>query len=970
MPSPEELFEHKPIWQQEMQEEQVNLSEALLDFLPEDCQTVLDVGCGDGKITQSIISNSNKEVVGLDASQEALSLCSFKTILGNAAHISTQSKSFDAVISTDMLEHLPDEVETRVWKELFRVAAKTVMVAVPFREVLLDGMACCDACQTPYHLNWHMRAYDWKELVARAPKGWEVSSVVLTGKAWMPYHLIETYFRRNILKEYNMGADSICPECGYKAVLSEHGPSALPKNIAALLGQLIYRDLNDRGEFRTHSEILVVYQRKTRVKAQHRLFSVAQVSPVKLNECKINIGRLKTNLLPYPRAAQAVASSDGGIVLQLPVYSALLNKVVLRWRSDISHPVLVSIEDGLGVLFCEEVVPHDNKSVVVLELERYISSGYYGLIVRLPMTDAIEFVSIGHSLFSQLVSPADKSSKSYYPYQFGKYTGFIQCKQPFILSEKALLGDNERPIFLRYLEESNILKPKADIEALPLEEVPSVSAEKMELLMSAQVKEKFHYFDQQDASKLDYLDALFKQSIPDERHPKCKRGSPLNFIAICHDQDIDRRILHQVDALLSAGKTGLIIALSKTREDQFDTLRLQSGKVYVHYVGLKRVTSSCPIYWQYQKRQATILGYRNDSLPAWLKYQLIIKPLGYKVCSYYNLKYYGLRLKMRYNCASIHYPLPFDLAFFNAANLYSAQLIFAHDLTALKAAVEVGAIWNTPVIYDSHELYSEQKVFSKTQKNIMDEEEIRYIKRCHRVMTVSDSFGRVMLEKNKLSKQPDTVLNVADRFDASGEEWSSLREKIAAKENEKIVLYQGGIIKNRNLMNLLLGFSRLARTDLHLVFLGPAEPHVLAQLKRAANASKVSDHIHFLEPVSQATLLNVTETADVGVIPYSPVDKNTQYCMPNKLFEYIQANLPILANQQLVEVSHIMSQLGGGGCSVKLTSARDFSDAIEMMLRRDLEVDRATLKKAAKTFNWDTEKHKFLKIVDEVMEHA
>lgn len=452
------------------------------------------------------------------------------------------------------------------------------------------------------------------------------------------------------------------------------------------------------------------------------------------------------------------------------------------------------------------------------------------------------------------------------------------------------------------------------------------------------------------------MNAIIERSIPVQRHPEIRDGCTLNFLAICHDQTIDRRILQQVDALMSEGLSGLIIALSKSNSDEFSSITLPHGQVPIHAIGLLRIVPDCPVYWKYQKRQAVIK--KKYFAPELSKLSKL---------------YYKFQLYLKYRYSTISYPLPFDLAFFSSGLLYNnVKLIFAHDLTTLKSAVVLGEIHNIPIIYDSHELYSEQKVFSKHQKKILEAREKKYIHRCQRVLTVSHACSRRIAEKNQLESRPNVILNVADypNSDYDSDHYSdpSLRKIVRAQDGEKIILYQGGLLRHRNLDNLLDGFIRLARPDVYLVFLGPAEANILASLRKKALKSVLNHRIYFLDPVSQDILLKITQTADFGVIPYYPVDENSKYCLPNKLFEYIQANIPILANNQLPEVSHLMHQLGGGGMLAKLQKPKDFAKAFELMLTRNLTQDRMILKRHAKQFSWSShEKTKFLQIVQEFL---
>jgi hypothetical protein len=164
---------------------------------------------------------------------------------------------------------------------------------------------------------------------------------------------------------------------------------------------------------------------------------------------------------------------------------------------------------------------------------------------------------------------------------------------------------------------------------------------------------------------------------------------------------------------------------------------------------------------------------------------------------------------------------------------------------------------------------------------------------------------------------------------------------------------------------LVTGFLLANLANVHLVFLGPSMPVVLAELRKRAG-KEVGRHIHFLEPVPQDVLLDWTTSADFGVIPYPPVDLNTRYCMPNKLFEYIQAELPVLAND-LHEVGRIMGELGGGGLTRDLNTPEGMAAGLQSMLTRDLEADRRILADAKHRFSWSNERIQFLRIVNGIM---
>lgn len=436
MTQDKQLYESDRVWDQEMQLGQRNLLQALVDFMPEDTETVLDVGCGDGKITRQLIIATGIPIVGLDSSAEGLARCMFETIHGDATALGIKDRAFDVVITTDMLEHLPDDIEGKAWSELFRVAAKTVLIAVPFREELLDGMARCEKCGTQYHVNWHMRSYDWPELIRRAPEGWKATCIVLTGEPWSPYHPLETLLRREVLDEWSGWSEGICPRCGAHGQASAP-PSSLPPTTAAALGMLIYEDVLSRGTARMHSEVLVVYRRDDCDEwLPGKELSYASSVRQEAGVVHTSTARLEASLLPYPLTGRAVAAVDGTTVVQLPAYQGS-DSLRIKWNTGADTSVKLTIEDGLGLLFSSEVSPQDGGDTII-NLPRAIIPGYYGVLVRMPMTEVVASLALNPGPVGFMVSPVDSTSVGYHSSQFGFVPAFIQATRPVWLDETIL----------------------------------------------------------------------------------------------------------------------------------------------------------------------------------------------------------------------------------------------------------------------------------------------------------------------------------------------------------------------------------------------------------------------------------------------------------------------------------------------------------------------------------------------------
>lgn len=415
------LYESKEVWNQNLQLGQKNLVKAIIDFFPQDINTALDVGCGDGKLTEILGASKKCSIIGLDVSEEALSRCNFKTIQGDATNLPFKDGEFDVVLTTDMLEHLPHTIEKRVWDQLFRVAKKWVLVAVPFRENILDATAKCHHCGHQYHVNWHMRSYDWPELISRCSDSYEVDKIILTGEPWTPYHPLETKFRRKLMDEWSGWGDAICPNC------KSHGDSPdtikpLSSLTASALGSIIYSERLSCLDFRSHSEILVMYRHKSVPKTKKVSYRKANFTDSNTNEIVLEEMTVENNLIPYPSVARVVQATDEGLVLQFPAYSPydfLEIKTIQKEQN-----VCLSVEDGKGLLFNGEL-NIDSKDRYVLLFPRKTITSYYGILVRIKSFSFIKSIKVGDNRPVNMLKPL-KGLTSYYLSTLNQIPTYIQ----------------------------------------------------------------------------------------------------------------------------------------------------------------------------------------------------------------------------------------------------------------------------------------------------------------------------------------------------------------------------------------------------------------------------------------------------------------------------------------------------------------------------------------------------------------
>ncbi len=334
------------------------------------------------------------------------------------------------------------------------------------------------------------------------------------------------------------------------------------------------------------------------------------------------------------------------------------------------------------------------------------------------------------------------------------------------------------------------------------------------------------------------------------------------ILMLSHDKYLDRRIVNEANSLVSFGYDVEVVSL------------------YSHNNNYK--FTHIPIFTE--KRS---FSYR-------LKCLLLIEKLLSKLPCYYSIRgFVG------------HFFVNFENHFYNMVwpviHEKQADIVVSHDLPMLYSARVFAAQKKCKLVYDSHELYTEQE-YSLYEKSAWKKIEKENIAFCDLIITVNQSIANILQDRYNL-KQVAVITNAYQASDQSIDFDSKLLHKnLSLDSNVKILLYQGGLIDNRNL-DAMIDVLLYLPEHFHIVYMG--EGNYQFKLVSKANKMKLSNRVHFHQKVTQSVLLKYTASADVGFIPYLPTSINTRYCSPNKLYEYIAAGLPVISHD-LIEVKKIL----------------------------------------------------------------
>ncbi len=225
-----------------------------------------------------------------------------------------------------------------------------------------------------------------------------------------------------------------------------------------------------------------------------------------------------------------------------------------------------------------------------------------------------------------------------------------------------------------------------------------------------------------------------------------------------------------------------------------------------------------------------------------------------------------------------------------------ADVIVAHDLDTLPAAIHAKRRIGGRVLYDSHELFIERQFTTPPQTRIWRPGwraiERRLIRRADRVITVSPAIAAELASRYGIP-EPDVIMNVPDRRRAP-EEPRDLRGHLGLAADSTLVLYLGGILPHRGVDATVRSLA--LRPGDELVLLGPAAPGEVDLLREVAREAGVGRRVHVLPPVPSDEVVAWAAGADVGVCLIENIGLSYFHSLPNKLFEYFGAGVPVITS--------------------------------------------------------------------------
>ena len=328
---------------------------------------------------------------------------------------------------------------------------------------------------------------------------------------------------------------------------------------------------------------------------------------------------------------------------------------------------------------------------------------------------------------------------------------------------------------------------------------------------------------------------------------------------------------------------------------------------------------------------------------ALLEMNYAILLIGRKLPSSQSLqrKYDTKRFKLFFNKGFLFYA-EFNLRLFFFLICSKKDILLSNDLDTLLPNFLVSKLQNKKLVYDSHELFPEipelvERPRVKKAWESLENFLLPKIKNCY---TVSNSIADFY--QNKYRANFKVIRNVPVSLNNI-----SVDELPFQHTNKKILLYQGAINIGRGL-ELIIDTMPLLENCL-LIIAGKGD--IFEKLQQKVASQNLHGYVHFLGNLPPEKLQKITPLADVGFSLEEDIGLSYRYCLPNKLFDYIQAEVPVIVSD-LPEMKTIVNKYQIGNV-LSIRTPEELAKKINSVLNSNFSF---ALKKAKEELVWEKEK--------------
>ncbi len=320
-----------------------------------------------------------------------------------------------------------------------------------------------------------------------------------------------------------------------------------------------------------------------------------------------------------------------------------------------------------------------------------------------------------------------------------------------------------------------------------------------------------------------------------------------------------------------------------------------------------------------------------------------------------NRPYASHRMKLLFEKGPCFYA-EYNIRLFFFLLFHRANLLLSNDLDTILPNYFVSKLKGIKMIYDSHEYFTETPELVNRPKvqRVWKRIEEFVVPKLDEMITVCDSIADLF--RDKYGVKCHVVRNIPSRkaLPPKGD-----KMELGLPTDKHLLVLQGsGINIQRGAEELVQAMQYL--DDCHLMIIGGGD--VLPILKQMVVDLNISDRVRFLPRMSYAKMMAYTQNAEFGFCLDKDTNLNYRFSLPNKLFDFIQAGVPIIASH-LTEIEKIIRKYDLG-LFIENHDPKTIADTIRVGLSdtEKIKAWKTNLAQAALDLCWENEEQKLLEI--------
>ena len=323
--------------------------------------------------------------------------------------------------------------------------------------------------------------------------------------------------------------------------------------------------------------------------------------------------------------------------------------------------------------------------------------------------------------------------------------------------------------------------------------------------------------------------------------------------------------------------------------------------------------------------------------------------------------YASHRMKLLFEKGPLFYA-EYNIRLFFFLLFHRANLLLSNDLDTILPTYFISRLKGSRMVFDSHEYFTEtpELVHRPKVQNVWKKIEGFVVPKLPEMITVCDSIADLFREKYGIKCHVIRNIPPKKTLPPKGD-----KQALGLPTDKHLLILQGsGINIQRGAEELVQAMQYL--DDCFLMIIGGGD--VLPVLKQMVEQLQITDRVRFFPRMPYQQMMAYTQLAELGFCLDKDTNLNYRFSLPNKLFDFIQAGVPIIASH-LTEIEKIIRQYEIGAF-IESHEPETIATTIRMALADEgrMELWKQHLMVAALELCWENEEKKLLPIYAQQVE--